>query len=697
MKKPLIFTLFLSFFMSAHVLFAQNPLVKMWDKNYGGLEDDEPTCFQETRDGGFILGGFTFSDIGGDKTVPLRNAVGITDFWVLKIDSAGNKEWERDFGGTNGDQLNSIQQTFDGGYILGGMSASNTGADKTQASYGNFDYWIIRLDAQGNKLWDKDFGGISSDQLISIMQTSDGGFILGGNSVSGISGSKTEACRGATDFWIVKIDSLGNQVWDKTFGGSDADKLYTVRQSRDGGFILGGSSWSPASGDKTAATFGGEDFWVVKTDAAGNKLWDKDFGGIESDILFSLVQSYDDGYVLAGRSGSGISGNKTQPLRGGYDFWLVKIDSLGNAEWDKNIGGTGNEDEFGNISLTEEKGFLIAGTSYSSVGGDKTENNLGQEQSWFIKLDSLFNIEWDKTVLTPCHDEIGFAVQTKGQCYAVLNANSGTGGIGGERSQPAWNNSHDYWIIKYCDSTWFPPIASAGLMQDLCPGTCTSFQSLSTNTTSWQWDFPGATPDTSTQENPGIICYGAPGSYDVILIASNAHRTDTLFLPGYVNVLPYPAPQGIMQSGDTLFANAGATSYQWYFNGNIITGATDYFYFAPLNGDYNLIATDANGCEVEAAIFGIITGTDKVVTSKYFSLYPNPATDKVEFVVNNFSVNKSSACKIRIIDMLGAEVYSDDIKTDFSLSFDVSILPAGIYTVVLDTGDLHWQTRLMKK
>ncbi|MEO8088328.1 MAG: T9SS type A sorting domain-containing protein [Bacteroidota bacterium] len=693
MNKLLITTLFLTTRFFVMNTSAQNPLVKMWDKTFGGMDDDEPAYFQQTTDGGFILGGYSYSDIGGDKSTALKNGPGVLDYWIIKIDSLGTKQWDKDFGGANGDQFTTLQQTTDGGYILGGWSASNISGDKTEASAGNYDYWIIKLDATGNILWDKDFGGASSDQLSVIKQTNDGGYILGGSSSSGISGNKSQAAQGALDYWIVKIDPHGNFQWDKTFGGTDSDKLNSIHQTSDGGYVLGGSSWSLIGGDKTEASWGIDDYWVVKIDSTGNKQWDKDFGGIESDILYSLKQTPDSGYILGGRSGSPISGNKTEPLHGGYDFWLVKIDAAGNKLWEKDFGGIGNEDEFGNISLTDDGGYLVAGTSYSNISGDKTENNLGQEQTWFLKFDSQFNQQWDKTVFTQCHDEIGMAIQTTGQCYAVVNTNGPSCSTGGYRTQSSWNNSRDFWIVKFCDSTYFPPAAAATAIQHLCPGTCTSFINHSINAISWQWNFPGANPDTSSDENPMNICYAAPGNYDITLIAMNAHGSDTLSLANYIQVLPYPAAQGIVQIGDTLFANSGATSYQWYFNGTMVSSGTDYFYVAHSDGDYNLVATDANGCEVEAVIFSVLTSVQSANGNWQFAkINPNPVVDFLQ--IDGASLNKEKENVISIYNLLGEKVLS---VSGWELgTVDCRLFSPGIYYLELSNGDKIIRSKFVK-
>ncbi|MEP7168760.1 MAG: T9SS type A sorting domain-containing protein [Bacteroidota bacterium] len=488
--KKLYVTLILFLFFSSGFLFGQNPLVKQWDKRFGGTGNDELFSFQQTSDGGFILGGFSSSGINGDKTQNIWGSAGDRDYWIVKIDSLGNKQWDKDFGGIYYDYLTSLLQTADGGYILGGSSLSGISGDKTQANWDTIcnpgctnDYWIVKIDSSGNTQWDKDFGGTSWDYLTSLIQTDDGGYLLGGYSKSGITGNKSQPNWDSTgisyDYWIIKIDSLGSKQWDKVFGGTSWDYLSSLQQTFEGGYILGGNSYSNISGDKTQPLWdtctncpAKVDYWIVKIDSLGNKQWDKDFGGSDLDYFSSLQQTADRGYILGGKSRSGISGDKTQSIwdtcsncffKG--DFWIVKIDSLGNKQWDRDFGGTLDEDEFENITQTTDGGYLIAGSSYSPISGNKTENNLGEEQTWIVKTDSLGIIQWDKTIFTTGHDELGRAIQLNNGCYAV--ANSTYGGIGGYKTQPNWDTASfpyttpDYWIIKFCDTTFTTSLTPA--------------------------------------------------------------------------------------------------------------------------------------------------------------------------------------------------------------------------------------------
>src|ERR1043165_4335073 len=307
---PVFLLLLYSFFAAA-----QNPLVKQWDYRYGGNSYDDLSIIYRTTDDGFILGGSSTSDSSADITEQSR---GFDDFWVVKTNPQGIKQWDKRFGGTYVDWLLSLQETRDGGYILGGSSWSGVGADKTEPSQGGLDYWMIKTDLVGNKQWDKRFGGTLHDMLASIHQTADGGYILGGISQSGIGGDKTEpiwdTLANGWDYWMVKTDSAGNKQWDKRFGGIAQDVLAAVQQTTDGGYILGGFSSSGIDGDKTEMSRGEKDYWIVKTDGIGNKQWDRRFGGTLNDQLYALQQTIDGGYILGGVSESDSSGDKTEQM-----------------------------------------------------------------------------------------------------------------------------------------------------------------------------------------------------------------------------------------------------------------------------------------------------------------------------------------------------------------------------------------------
>lgn len=240
--------------------FAQAPAIQ-WQNTIGGDSDDKLCSLQQTTDGGYILGGFSFSDISGDKS---ENHQGESDYWVVKLNDSGAVQWQNTIGGTSFDVLFSLQQTTEGGYILGGYSSSDISIDKTENSLGGRDFWVVKLNDTGNIQWQNTIGGSGSDILRAIQLTSDGGYILGGNSDSNISGDKTENSLGDTDYWLLKLDATGIIQWQKTIGGNLQEYLHAVQQTADGGYILGGHSDSSISGDKTENSNGESDLWIIK-------------------------------------------------------------------------------------------------------------------------------------------------------------------------------------------------------------------------------------------------------------------------------------------------------------------------------------------------------------------------------------------------------------------------------------------------
>ncbi|MBL0052460.1 MAG: hypothetical protein IPP29_13590 [Bacteroidetes bacterium] len=203
----------------------------------------------------------------------------LTTFFCNAQNTQYDIQWQNTIGGNNWDELHCITPTPDGGYILGGYSTSNISGDKTENSNGGWDYWVVKIDSLGAIVWQNTIGGNNDDRLCSITTTPDGGYVLGGYSYSNISGDKTENSNGVFDYWVVKIDSLGNIVWQNTIGGNSSDGLYSITSTPDGGYVLGGWSYSNISGDKTENSNGSSDYWVVKIDNLGAIVWQNTIGG----------------------------------------------------------------------------------------------------------------------------------------------------------------------------------------------------------------------------------------------------------------------------------------------------------------------------------------------------------------------------------------------------------------------------------
>lgn len=420
-----------------------------WQNTIGGSDKDELYSIQPTFDGGYIMGGHSKSGISGNKS---ESCLGGWDYWVVKTDAFGNVQWENTYGGFSDDWLYSVKQTTDGGYIFGGYSGSNISADKTENCLGGYDYWIIKTDASGNIQWDNTIGGSGSDYLISMEQTTDGGYILGGYSGSNISGDKSENSVNLNtyyDYWIVKIDDLGIVQWQNTIGGSAFEFLTSIQQTTDGGYIVGGYSGSNISGDKTEVSFG-KDYWIVKTDSLGNLQWQNTIGGLSDDYLYSVIQTIDGGYLLGGSSLSSASLDKTEFNLGMHDFWIIKTDEFGNIQWQNTIGGN-LRDELYSVKETNDGGFILCGASESSISGDKTENSLGAFDFWFVETNSVGDVQWQNTIGGSLDDKAISIHQLNDDSYIVggYSMSDATG----DKTQDCIGSNvlNDYWIMKITD------------------------------------------------------------------------------------------------------------------------------------------------------------------------------------------------------------------------------------------------------
>jgi len=321
------------------------PTSSGWMKTFGGKDIDEGNSVQQTTDGGYIIVGY--------RDVNSFNNYNYGDVWLIKTDSNGDETWNRNFGGTDLDAGMSVQQTTDGGYIIIG-GTNSFGA-------GDIDVWLIKTDTNGYETWNRTFGGKNIDYGNFVRQTTDGGYIIiGGTNSFGA---------GDIDVWLIKTDTNGYETWNRTFGGTDADEGLSVQQTSDGGYIITGYS---------SYSFGRfYDVWLIKTDDAGNKIWDKYFG-TGSNLGYSVQQTSDEGYIITGSVGF---------LDGNSDVWLIKTDSNGDETWNRTFGGK-NIDYGTFVRQTTDGGYIIAGCKNSVITGDDI---------WLIKTDSSGNMIWDNT------------------------------------------------------------------------------------------------------------------------------------------------------------------------------------------------------------------------------------------------------------------------------------------------------------
>ncbi|TPG29775.1 T9SS type A sorting domain-containing protein [Flavobacterium pectinovorum] len=324
--------------------------------------------------------------------------------------------WEKSYGGTHADYLFDAQPTADYGFILAGSSASNKTGNKSDDNHGDLDYWVWKMTEKGELDWQKSFGGSGFDLLQSIKTTNDGGFILAGTSNSENSFQKNEPCKGLTDFWVIKLNASGDEQWQRTIGGNSSEELLCAFQTRDGGYILGGSSSSSPLSisdikpdakaftttkadlySKSEKSRGNMDYWVVKLDKQGVIEWQKTYGGQYADLLKSMEQTTDNGFILAGYSNSSQSGEKTDSNKGIGDVWVIKINDVGEILWQNSYGAEGDEQPYV-IHQTSDGGYIIGAISNSKNPLTSLGGIVGNGTDyWVLKLDEDGGVIWSKT------------------------------------------------------------------------------------------------------------------------------------------------------------------------------------------------------------------------------------------------------------------------------------------------------------
>ncbi len=359
-----------------------------WNKLYGGSAFDGVRQIVQTADGGYIFAAYTESSADGDIW---QTSHGGFDCWVVKLNSTGDTLWTKLLGGDQPDIASSIQQTADGGYIIGAYSYSSDIDDVSDPSHGLSDYWVIKLDATGTIVWDKLLGGAGEEQLYAVRQTSDGGYIVSGQTTSSASGNVTGTLHGIFDFWVVKLTSTGTISWNRLIGGDQEQQGTAVVETADGGFVVVGKTLSGTSGNITGTNKGSFDFLVVKLSSAGAVSWTKILGGSSDESAASVKQTTDGGYIIAGTSSSSASGDITDQSHGMEDGWVVKLDGSGNMVWNKLFGGP-ESDLLTDIQITSDNNFILTGYTQSSASGSIIGTSRGGYDYWVLKLDENGNI-----------------------------------------------------------------------------------------------------------------------------------------------------------------------------------------------------------------------------------------------------------------------------------------------------------------
>ena len=686
----------------------------LWTKSLGGSLDDVPDKILQTPDSGFIFVAFSKSS-DGDVTGH-HGSGGTWDIWVVKLDPSGNITWENSFGGTNHEYGLGIDIVGNNGYIVAGSARSTDG--DVWGNLGGADFWVLRLDLNGDTIWTRSYGGTGYEYAEDIKTTNDGGFIVVGESAS--NDIHLSSNNGIDDYWILKLDSVGAIQWQKSYGGSAWEWPYAVEQTIDGGYVVGG--FTRSSDLDVHGSHGFEDYWILKLDNLGDTLWTKALGGSGADKGLDRFEYCDGSITITGWSKSNdgdISDHNGSA--DSTDIWNVNLDSDGNINWSESIGGT-NNDEGTALYLTTDGYYVTAGFSRSS-DGNATVNKGGYDQ-WVVKqrpnrtipgicmvtVDSTSTknvIVWDKTGMTYIdsfriyRDIIGnYTYVGSVDFNSLSHFTDTTNGINPNNvpyryklttldscgNESDFSTHHKTMLLQV--NLGAPPIMN--LFWNDYEGFSYTFYRVfkdTTNQDNWIKIDSLASNTNLLTDNPVPSTYlrymveVVPPSVCVADKAKNYNSSKS-------NSTNVSAPMGLAATSTstmtsapgacdgtaTVTATDGTTPYTYLWDG----GAgfqTNMTAVGLCEGTFTVTVTDATGANVTSTVtVSDPVGIEMSMLEKTFRISPNPTSGKsyIEFS----SLHED--LMLEIYDLLGRNVYSTIVRTKRSI-LDLSQQPKGVY------------------
>lgn len=649
----------LSFLISISAIHAQSPDLS-WSSIAGGSGEDKSSAFVQTADGGYAVISYSNSTDGD-----ISASFGLDDYWLTRWDASGNLLWEKNYGGP-GDDVGLAITALPDGFALAGYS--NAAGGQVTSNNGLGDFWVVRTDLDGNLLWQNNYGGDKVDHPHSIVSDGNGGFLIAGNTesdsidVSGNHGINT------SDFWVIRIDSSGNLLWQSCYGGSGNDVAFPVIAASDGDFMVAG--YTSSSDGQVTGAYGFGDFWVIKIDNSGTLIWEQVFGGSGNDLARDITATPDGNYVVTGYTTTIDNGDVSGFHTGGTggDIWAVKFDESGTLIWQKCLGGTKNDIAF-DVSVHPDGGYLFCGNT-SSNNFDVSYNNGGSD-AWVIYTDETGNKIWDKPLGGTGSDEGKRAiVNSEGNVAVLAISGSSDGDI------PFNNGGSDVWLLQLQTAEVIDSIAiTAAGSTIFCKGENVSLCVSDDIFESYQWRrngniIAGANASCYTANKAGN--YTLDGTIGAITLTSEVIT---------VTVLPSPKPSITLLSDNDLCPDgtvlmktgfSSGSTYQWLMGFTPIAGATSNLYTASATGTYRVQVTNSSGCTKNSAPVTVISSGCRL---SYVEVYSNPGN-------NTIQVNKVPDNTVVAIRDIQGRLLQEHLVNNGSITISLTNSnPGGIYLI----------------
>jgi hypothetical protein len=471
---------------------AQAPYTIEWQHCYGGSGAELAWAIDRTIDGGYVLAGHAQGYAQGPDG-DINTHHGGRDAWIVKVSAMGTLEWEHCFGGSDTDEFFAVQQTADGGYIAAGSTSSwnsNSGDCVPMGDTGVGSMLVVKLASDGSLEWKRCLGGSMAEWGRSVVQTSDGGFLVAGRTSS--NNGDVTGNHGGVDAWLVKLTPAGAIEWQRCFGGPGNDWAWEITPTQDGGHVVAGTSNS--NDPILPGIYGIYDMWVFKIDLNGILEWERFFGGSAHDRARGIRQVADGGYIIAGETNS-PDGDMGCNL-GGDDIWLAKLTTNGSLEWSRCFGGSGGEYAHA-VMQTTTATYRVAGRTHSMDGDVLGHYGNTNGDAWLLEIAEDGELLWQRPVGGSAY-EIFYSMAVFDPDGSFLVA-GGTGSIDGDLE--GLNCSGDMWVVKLA------PLGVGSKVPDSSSSTLTLFPNPTTNTIHIQWSGPA--PSTlEVLDMTGRLVYG---------------------------------------------------------------------------------------------------------------------------------------------------------------------------------------------